>query len=312
MQKVIHGIEFTLVFLLILLSIVMFNRINQVRLVGDLEDERFQYHVAVLTDESVSYGQSLFLQGVMAASEINDMVFEHYYVTDDTIDAQFEVVRLTEVNGVVLRLSNHSMYSKQIKKLRESGIFVVLIGNDAPETDRNMYLGSNKYQQGKDAAHLAIEAMGEDGNIVLIAGSEYSGDQSASLKHFSSGIYDALQKFPANQLTGLYFSKEFRAELIVDELLSQERNVKALICTDPIDVTRVIRVLVDRNAVGDIKIISSGITPEIEEFIDKKIIYASIVEDHQAIGELAIEHLKALFLSEWGSTYVNVPYEIVK
>lgn len=312
MQTIIRGFEMVLVVILISLSLMTFNQINQLGQVGSYEDIRLKYHVAVLTDESISYDQAQFLDGIRAASELYEISVEHYFITEENADDQFNMIKHTHIDGIILKLANHARVEEHVKGLKEKGVFVVLAGNDAPETERDIYLGSNKYLQGKEAAHLAVEAIGGDGEIALILGSEYSGTESASLKHFISGIYDTLSTYDSHHISGVYHSKEKRAEIIIDELLNQPLPVKAIICTDLVDVSRVIRVLVDRNAVGDITIIGSGNSTEIEDYIQKKIIYATIVEEHYETGELAMTYLYKLFQGELGPNYVNVSFEIIK
>jgi ABC-type sugar transport system substrate-binding protein len=84
-----------------------------------------------------------------------------------------------------------------------------------------------------------------------------------------------------------------------------------LICTDPVDVNRIIRVLVDRNRVGDIKVIASGDTDEIIDGIEKNVIAASIVENYEELGRFSVRFFSKLTSGEGVSAYINVPFQIL-
>ena len=98
----------------------------------------------------------------------------------------------------------------------------------------------------------------------------------------------------------------------MDEILNDELPINVLICTDPVDVNRIIRVLVDRNRVGDIRIIASGETDEIKDGIEKRSITASIVEDYSEIGSLSVYFMNRIIHDEGVSSYVNVPFETLE
>ena len=132
-----------------------------------------------------------------------------------------------------------------------------------------------------------------------------------STNNFVNGIQDIVSKIDGIELTTIKYSHEKRAELLMDELLDENLIVDVLICTDPVDVNRILRVLVDRNKVGEVKIIASGDTVEIVDGIEKQLITSSIVEDYFEIGSLAANYLIKVIAGERVSTYVNVPFETI-
>lgn len=312
MHKSIKIIELVLLFFLIVIGGWVFRDIHQIRTSTETLDIRRTYHFAVLTDEMDSHAYERFMMGIDSESNSYKMVYEHYLIDPLNHEEQFLNVSLTEVDGVIIKLSNHGEMASSILRLKEQGIKVVLVGNDAPETHRDLYIGTNKFLMGKESAQMAIEANGPKGKMALILGSDFTDEQSAGYRHFLSGVTESLLHYDDFQLSHIQMTHNQRAELVMDDLLNLETSPDVVICTDPLDVQRIIRVLVDRNAVGLIKVVSNGRTPEIEEYIDQNMVYASLIEDHYAIGQLAVSHTYQLLNDEVVSNYINVPFETIK
>ncbi len=310
MHKWIRISEIVIIFMLIIVSAVVFNSISNVRGNQLLKNEIAAYHVAVITDEGSSYALDTFIDGIDEASAAFDIVYEIYNTDLETLSTSFDAVGHTGVDGIVVKLSNNSLAREWILSLKEHGKHVVLVGNDDPESKRDVYIGTNKYQLGKEVASLAGEATGYSGDIALIFGSEYN-ENAVAYNHFISGVNDVVKSSWDLSLQNVHFSENKRAEVITDELLG-ETNTRVIVCTDPTDVIRTMRVLVDRNEVGAVQVIGNGRTSDMESYIDQKLVYASIVEDYRQLGHLSMTYLSDIFEGKIVSGYVNVPFEVIK
>ncbi len=311
MKAIIKGIEFTIVIALLTLSIVTFNKINQVKLIENESIVSSEFHLAIITDDVDSYAFDKFIAGVDASIEKFGSIYEIYEVGDMTLDDVIDMVIITEVDGVVFRLGDNALASASIDKCKQEGVPVVAVGNDAPESMRDLYIGTNKFNLGRHAANLAIKAISGSGNVGIILGSEYVDEKAIATNNFVNGIQDIVTKTSGVVLTTITYTKDKRAELLMDELLDLKEPIDVLICTDPVDVNRIIRVLVDRNRVGDLKIVASGDTTEILDGIQKKLITASIVEDYTELGALSVFYLNQVIEGERVSSYINVPFETI-
>ncbi len=302
-------LEILIVVCLVLLSAFTYNQVKYSEQIPKSTNTVKKFHIAVVSDHIESYSADRFLKGVETASENSDCVYELYNLQDYDMESLSKILSATEVDGAVINLENNVTASILIEKLREAGIVILTAGNDAPESGREIYIGTNKYNLGKQAALLAVEATGKSGNIAVILGSEYESTQSPSGNNFLNGIYETYSDRALYKLTEVRYSKDERAEIIIDELLKGRSPLNAVICTDPLDAIRVTRVLVDRNMVGNIKIIASGDPPEILDAIQKDLIYASVVEDYQELGELSVTNLLKSLEGESVSSYINIPIE---
>lgn len=311
MKVFIRTAEVLIIIALIILSVISLSKINQVKLIETEDYEKYNYHLAIITDDTASYAYDKFISGVAVTSEENDATYEVYRVGDLTFDEIIDMTILTEVNGVIFRLSDSGYAADGIAKLKEKDIMVVVAGSDVPDSSRDVYIGTNKFNLGRHAAGLGIEAIDGNGKVGVILGSEYVDAGAIATNNFVNGVQDIISKNDTVELSTIKYSSETRAELLMDELLDEASSVDVLICTDPVDVNRILRVLVDRNKVGDVKIIASGDTAEIVDGISKKLIASSIVEDHEEIGSLATLHLIKVLGGERVSSYINVPFETI-
>ncbi|GAB6108533.1 sugar ABC transporter substrate-binding protein [Fusibacter bizertensis] len=312
MKYIVQTLEFAIVLALVILSVITFNKINQAAL---FEKETFseeKYHFAIITDDMSSYAYENFISGVEVAIKDLDSVYEVYEVGANSLQDVIEMIVITKVDGVILRLSNNAIASDAIEKCKNEGIGIITVGNDAPDSMRDVYIGTNKFNLGRHAATLAVQSIDGPVNIGVILGSEYIDEKTIATNNFINGIQDIVTRNNAVNLSVIKYSNSVRAELLMDDMLNGDTPINVLICTDPVDVNRIIRVLVDRNKVGDIKIIASGDTAEIKDGIEKRLITASIVEDYSEIGNLSVYFLNRVIQGEGVSSYVNVSFETLE
>ncbi|MDW7678092.1 MAG: substrate-binding domain-containing protein, partial [Bacillota bacterium] len=283
--------------------------IRQINLADGPEAIVREIHLAVLVDESTP---EPFNRGIVEAAREHMLVAELLTVSEDNVAEVFKQVELTGVDGVIIRLNNHTILNEEIESLKEAGMVVVLIGNDAPESTRDVYIGTNGYQQGKAMGEMVMDVLGGEGRIALLLGSEMAEEQSASRINFVSGIYETLNQPESGvHIAGEFSTTARRAELITDDLLSNDIRIGALICTDSVDVHRAIRVLVDRNAVGRVAVLARGTEEEMANYLQQEMVYGLIVEDHYAIAQIAIESIELMISGFWISSYVNVPFDVI-
>lgn len=311
MKYKIQIFEITIIVLLIALSIVTYNQVRYSKNNKTSTNEIKTFHVAVISDHVNSYSAERFLRGITESVAANDCVYELYNLETFDLEELSKIIIATKIDGVIINLENNVQAAAFIRTLQENQIKVIAAGNDAPETNRDVYIGTNKYNLGKRAALLAIEATGNTGNVSVILGSEYEPEQLLSTNNFLNGIYETFQDLALFKLTSIKYSRSARAEIIIDELLRERPRINTVICTDPMDAIRVTRVLVDRNLVGDINIIASGDPPELIDAIQKELIYASVVEDYQELGILSMNNLIKILNGQGVSSYINIPIEVI-
>lgn len=307
--------------LLTILIVLIFYAFQTTRLIrsysgtdGLLGQDAPGYHFAVISDDTASYSWTTYLTGLQNAALLKKVVVEVFTVKDPAIAAEldkaFEMAALSKVDGILVKLSNNQLAKEQIQKCHEKGIRVVTIGNDSPDSQRDAYIGTNKFNLGQTTAEIIDSANPTPAEVLLILSSEYTDQNGASSNSYLNGIHEYNAKNPSiSNLTVEYSSKK-RAELIINDLIYRQQ-IRTVVCTDPIDALRVVKVLIDLNKVGEIQVIASGEIPEILEYLKKKTIYASVVEDYGSLGKMSVEALHTLMLNDRQSAYINIPIKVL-
>lgn len=272
------------------------------------------YHFAVISDDTASYSWTTYLTGLQNAAVIKKVIVEVYPVTDAAVPAEldkaFEMAALSKVDGILVKLSNNQLARNQIRKCHDKGIRVVTIGNDSPDSQRDAYIGTNKFNLGQTTAGIIDEANETPAEVLLILSSEYTDQNGASSNSYLNGIHEYNSQNPSISSLSVEYSSKKRAELIINDLIYRQ-EIRTVVCTDPIDALRVVKVLIDLNKVGQIQVIASGEIPEILDYLKKKTIYASVVEDYASLGELSVEALHTLMLNDRQSAYINIPIKVL-
>ena len=71
------------------------------------------------------------------------------------------------VSGVIIKLMRHPRIIKAVNALEDSGIPVVTISSDLPDSRRFCFIGQNYLQSGRVAGSLMDTALGGGGNVVI-------------------------------------------------------------------------------------------------------------------------------------------------
>jgi len=311
MKYIVQAIEIAVIILLVSMSVFTYEQVEQASIIKPNEEQIKTYHVAVVTDTTGSYASDQFFEGLTLGANDFDIVYELYDTADYDLETIFDIILVTHIDGVILKLDNNSVATEYALECKSKGIYIETIGNDDLESNRDLYIGTNKFNTGKVAASLVEKAIDRQGNVAVILGAEYQNTPNQEPNNFLSGIYDTANDNPLFNIVDIRYSDDQRAELIMDIFLKEQSHLKAVVCTDPTDAVRITRVLVDKNKIGSIKIIASGDTPEIRESILNDVIEASIVEDYDELGYLAMENLYSLLSGNGVSSYVSIPVKVI-
>ncbi|MDK2866296.1 MAG: hypothetical protein PWP51_402 [Clostridiales bacterium] len=311
MKYIIQLIEVFIIILIITLSVYAYNQVEALNIMKRNASVERQYHVALISDTVDSYGTDQFVQGIQGSLKDFDTVFETYDAQSESVEAIFDMIKLTDVDGVILKLDQNAAAAPWIDQLKSEDIFVVTAGNDAPNTGRDVYVGTNKYNMGRQAAKIALSLTSkQQPDVGIVLGPEYEQGETFSPNNFLGGIYDTVGEVDEGAVAYVGYAKQIRAEIIIDDVLKNYPNIAVVICTDPVDAVRAARVLVDKNKVGVLKIIAGGDTPELDDSLDQGIISATLIEDYQQLGYMSIAYLNQLLNGEEITSYVNIPIEI--
>ncbi len=192
-------IEAGLILLLLILFGYAFNVTMQINkdisgsgVLGQSDSPR--YHFVVISDDVDSYSWKTFIEGAYTETASKEIVIETYEIKDindkNELKKAFEMAILSKVDGVMVKLSNNELAREEIEVCFKQGIKVITVGNDSPESKRDAYIGTNKFNLGKLTATLLADQYNEKYDVLLILGSEFTELSGASSNNYLNGLLE--------------------------------------------------------------------------------------------------------------------------
>ena len=284
--------------------------------------ENPKYHFSlIINSRDDEYWQS-FKEGVFEAGKVHNAAIEYNPISDpDSIDKTIEYINIankSRVDGIIVNGENSTEYSDALNNAATSGIHIVVGLVEAIDSNRLSYVGNNFYDYGVKAAKLITQASDKDTPVnlaVILSDASRSGtDTTVMLQSdiMMSGITSVIEsEKKINLLCTLYRNSDLLgAEDLTREILTQHPDVDVIFCTNAKDTTAAARVIVERNLVGEVSIVGTGVTDEIKYYIRKDIIFGVMDRNGYNAGYKAVEVLCGSVGDSFQSSYVNVATDI--
>lgn len=223
-----------------------------------------------------------------------------------------DIAVTSKVDGIVTHVSNDEDFTALIEKAYEKGIPVVTVDNDAKQSRRKSFVGTNSFVLGEEAGKLMVEATGGRANIAVIMSSDVQKDKiTQNLK--LNGFLNAIKDYPGMKVVKIFASKLgiLSAEEITQSIINSSENIDAIYCMDSVDTVGAAQTIVDFNRVGRIKIVGYGDTPDIMRYIDKGIIYGTVMSDPYKMGYESIKTLFEIIEKGNASTFIDTGVKVI-
>lgn len=273
------------------------------------------HHFYFIAQNAVDPFWTQMEKGVLQAAEDLNVYIEFVSPRFTNPDEQYkymDIALISRVDGIITHVPSNLDYTSIIDLAYERDIPVITIESDSSESKRAAYVGTNSYSFGKEAAKLMIEATGGKSKIAIISNEELSlGSVEYNLK--MSGFISTLKEHPDMEIVKTYTSKLgiISAEEIAQDIISNYPEVDGIFTLGASDTLGCARLIVDRNRVGKIKLIGSGSSEEIFNYIDKEIIYGSIESDPFSMGYISVQTMVDLINDKNIPTYINTQINVI-
>lgn len=273
-----------------------------------------EYHFVVIGQADDNFWQSV-REGCLAAAEEFNVVVEFNAPRLTNLEEQMEYLDIaiaSRVDGIVTHVLDEEKFTPLIDKAVESGIPVITVEAEARNSKRSAYVGANTFNLGREAGKLVLEAKGENANIAVILSDHIDGAVNVPQSLRVTGTKDALEGMPG--MTVRTFSASagyFSAEEVTRRILIEFPEIDTIICTSAKDTISVAQVVVDLNKVGQVTIIGYDDAPEILRYIEKGVIYGTVVANPYEIGYESIRSLIEIKQNRLTSTYVDTGARVV-
>lgn len=285
--------------------------------VGILEhSKKYQYHFAVISPSIEDpFWQSVKQGAYAAAKELNLAVeFNGPRFTNQEEQLQYlDIAIAARVDGIAAHVVDEKRFTGLVDKAAKYNIPVVTIENDAKNSKRASFIGTNSYKLGVEWGKMAVAATEGKAVIAMIlndSGSE--GDNTAqNLK--VSGIRDAIKDYSSMTLKIIQANRNgfFSAEEVTVDILNQYTDVNTIICTSSKDTIGAAQVLVDFNKLGDVTLIGYDDTADILRYVEKGVIYGTVASNPYNMGYESISALFEIKKKNRTSAYINTNVNVI-
>ncbi len=272
-------------------------------------------HVFVQISNIDSSFRDTFLTGAKRAAADNGMELEiagggsgaeqYASILEAAIDAH--------VDGIILQPAWREAITPTVLRAAEKGIPFITVEEDMPASNRSCYVGINSFEFGTLAAKLAREAAMEQTSMAVVyRGLNQDNDTESSLK--LSGLRDIIAQKANMSLVRVEQGTNafFGAEDTIRDILTENPEVNVLACMTARDTVAAAQMVLDLNRLRYVQIIGTDLTPEIQDLLDKRVLYGTIARNPDAIGYKSVEAMSRVLAGEPVPDFIDVGLETVR
>ena len=280
-----------------------------------------EFHFSLyISDNRNSFFEGIIRGAEQAAAELNSAVSVH---SIDPAKNKLAVAAFTGVDGIIVCPDlNDDLVRRQMEKLKDHQIPVVLINHNLPSDQPWPFIGINNFDLGRRIG-LALQNSPEKIRLAVVYSDKAPGIYTER-ELVEMGIIASLE----DQLSGPIISyrtnlnpldaeallaRIFRSPLLRFENpdRADEPVINTIVFTDPEDTIAAAQTLVDMNLVGQLQIIGFGDDPRVIENLRKGIVSASVVISPEQMGYEAVYSLAGLRTTGYTSALIDTRIEII-
>jgi len=226
----------------------------------------FLFHdYPTLKQEAESWGAEIFFQGPTNIDiEMQNMILEQV---------------MAKKPAGILFMPFGEGHNSTINKCIDSGIPLVCIDGDAPNSKRLCYSGTDWVTLGRQQAREMAKLLNGKGEVMLSAIIPNDNTRKAR-----EGIEAEMKNYPGIKILGLMNDKGLveEAARLASEHIQANPRISGFIGIDAAAGPGIAKAVEEAGKVGQIKIVCVDNTPDIVEAVQKGVIQAAIVQKREA------------------------------
>jgi LacI family transcriptional regulator len=223
-----------------------------------------------------------------------ELYFRTYPKLDDGDLELLETDIACKYDGIILALGNPNRVDSLLRRITRLGTVVVCVASDAPRSGRLASISVDGFTSGAIAAELFARTLLNPGSVATITGELTVLDHAEKLRGFAAGL--AMMAPHLALLPVLESQKRPRdAYRQATELLSRKPRPLGLYIST-INSTPIMRALEEHNLLGQIKVITTDLFPELVPLLEAGKILASLSQRPYTQGKIAFETITGFLL----------------
>jgi ribose transport system substrate-binding protein len=233
---------------------------------------------AGLTDAAKNMGVKAEMDGPAAMSP------------KDELDSFNKAVALHPA-GILVSVSSPDLFNGPIAAAVQSGIPVICLDSDAPDSKRVMFVGTDNFRAGQESGKRMSDILKGQGQIVIIAiAGQLNQDERVR------GVMDALKKAPGIKVVSTIDDKGDPRQAYdgISALLAKKQKIDGIIALEASGGSGAADTLHREDLTGKIAIVAFDKDPETLDWIDKGAINATVVQKPYIMSYYGLKFLDDL------------------
>jgi ribose transport system substrate-binding protein len=194
-------------------------------------------------------------------------------------------------SGILVSVTSPDLFNGPIAAAVQSGIPVICLDSDAPDSKRVMFVGTDNFRAGQESGKRMSDILKGQGQIVIIAiAGQLNQDERVR------GVMDALKKAPGIKVVQTIDDKgdPRQAYDAISALLAKKQKIDGIIALEASGGAGAADTLHREDLTGKVAIVAFDKDPETLDWIEKGAINATVVQKPYIMSYYGIHFLDDL------------------
>jgi|GEM_PF-5264013 len=268
------------------------------------ESSSLRYHVLLTIPESGDPFEDQLLRDFRAALaerksqqewDIAVQISERFPFMDSrqSVSRTVQMAMLAGLDGLIV-MPPDPEFGTEIENVAGGGLPVVTVGRNAGRTASHVFVGPDDFEIGSMVGQTMAVLAGSPRSVGMLYSGKSLADanRSAVVQGLRSTLISSLGMDIAGiqPVESLYIS----ATLAAEKLLRLHPDLDTVYCDTLPATLGMAQAVIDRNAVGKIRIVGTGMNARLEELLKERVVEASVVFDTREIAETSLDTMNEL------------------
>jgi ribose transport system substrate-binding protein len=255
--------------------------------------EETENYIFVAVNTGLQYWQESkagFMGGARALGVKAKFTGPDSYSPEEELDA-FQKAVEAHPSGIAISPAKPELFKDAIDAAVKSGIPVVCVDSDAPESRRILFIGTDNYQAGLISGKRIAELVHGEGQVVLI-----TIPGQLNLDERVRGVTETFKKYPKIKISHTLDDKgdPRSANDQIAALVEAKEKIDGIVCVEASGGPGAAEALHRLNFSGKIPIVAMDKTPETLDFIAQGVIAATVSQKPYTMAFYALRFLDDL------------------
>ena len=213
------------------------------------------------------------------------------YSPKEEVDA-FQKAVSSHPAGILVSVANAEMLQAPIAAAIASGIPVICLDSDAPDSKRVMFIGTDNFRAGQESGKRIADILKGQGNILIVT---IPGQHN--LEERVRGVNEALKKYPGIKVVQTVDDKgdsNKAFDAVSEVLTAKKQKVDGILCLEASGGAGSASALRRVNLNGKVAVVSFDKDPETLDWIDRSGINATVAQKPYVMAYYGVKFLDDL------------------